>query len=159
MKRRSVALLALSCALVTSSCLQSQNDEPSLLAAADQAQSSSAVETSPHVERAIRNDFEGDPDCRPANPTEPLSGIAPGSGLEACDGNETSTADSQALDEAQLANPAELQKCLAACKAGGSTTIAYCGTMPTPQLRAMCYAAAAAGTVSCMGFCYARFVD
>ena len=60
---------------------------------------------------------------------------------------------------AERASPAELQQCLNACKAGGSTIITYCGTMPTPQFRAMCYAAAAAGTVSCMGFCYARFVD
>ena len=64
-----------------------------------------------------------------------------------------------ALEPSVSADPVELQKCLAACKAGGSTIIRYCGTMPTPQLRAMCYAAAAAGTVSCMGFCYARFVD
>ncbi len=65
----------------------------------------------------------------------------------------------RATDDVECASPAELRQCLDACKAGGSTIINYCGTMPTPQLRAMCYAAAAAGTVSCMGFCYARFVD
>lgn len=58
-----------------------------------------------------------------------------------------------------VSNPAELQKCIAACKAGGATILRYCGTMPTPQLRVMCLSASAIGTVSCMGFCYARFVD
>lgn len=72
----------------------------------------------------------------PAEPAEPLA----------------STGD--ALD-----NPAELQRCLNACKAGGQTILLYCGRMPTPQFRALCYTAAAGGTVSCMGFCYARFVD
>lgn len=57
------------------------------------------------------------------------------------------------------ANPAELNKCMAACRAGGRAITAYCSTMPSPQLKAMCHAAAAAGEVSCYGFCYARFVD
>lgn len=70
------------------------------------------------------------------------------------------TTQSSVDESVQLVNnPAELQVCINACKAGGATITTYCGTMPTPQLRAMCYAAAAAGTVSCMGFCYARFVD
>ncbi len=56
-------------------------------------------------------------------------------------------------------NLAELQVCLKACKTGGATMTTYRGTMPTPQLKAIFYAAAAAGTVSCMGFCYARLVD
>ena len=56
-------------------------------------------------------------------------------------------------------NPSELQQCLNACKAGGAAALRYCGTMPTPQLRVMCLSAVAAGTVSCMGFCWARFVD
>lgn len=56
-------------------------------------------------------------------------------------------------------DPAALNKCLRACRAGGRTITVYCGTMPTPQLKAMCHAAAAAGEASCYGFCYARFVD
>ena len=58
-----------------------------------------------------------------------------------------------------MGNPAELQRCLAACRAGGNTLDAYCYSLPTPQFRAMCLAAAALGEVSCHGFCYARFVD
>ena len=61
--------------------------------------------------------------------------------------------------EALVSNPAELEQCKAACKAGGATILRYCGTMPTPQLRIMCVSASMVGTVSCIGFCYARFVD
>ena len=68
-------------------------------------------------------------------------------------------AEPLALAGGALDNPAELQKCLNACKAGGQTILLYCGRMPTPQFRALCCTAAAGGTVSCTGFCYARFVD
>lgn len=67
--------------------------------------------------------------------------------------------ESMDYGDSLVSNPAELQKCLAACKAGGATILRYCGTMPTPQLRVMCISASMVGTVSCMGFCYARFVD
>ncbi len=143
MESLSAAVLTLSCSLFAASCLQSQDHESS--PAPGEAQSSNAGETTATGE-----------------PTG-LSACAAGHGdndaQEGCDGDHTLSVDSQALDGIQLASPAELQQCLNACKAGGSTILAYCGTMPTPQFRALCYAAAASGTVSCMGFCYARFVD
>jgi hypothetical protein len=72
--------------------------------------------------------------------------------------DQLSKVDPGAVDQPD-GNPEELQVCLNACRAGGSTILTYCATMPTPQLRALCYIAAGSGTVSCMGFCYARFVD
>lgn len=59
----------------------------------------------------------------------------------------------------RMGNPAELQRCLAACRAGGTVLDNYCYSLPTPQFQALCFAAAALGEVSCHGFCYARFVD
>lgn len=56
-------------------------------------------------------------------------------------------------------DPAGHRECVEACKAGGKTLTVYCTRMPTPQFVAMCLAAAALGTVSCMGFCYSRFME
>jgi hypothetical protein len=56
-------------------------------------------------------------------------------------------------------DPAGHRQCVEACKAGGKTLTVYCTRMPTPQFVAMCLAAAALGTVSCMGFCYSRFME
>ncbi len=57
-----------------------------------------------------------------------------------------------------VTDPAGYKACVDACKAGGMTILRYCGTMPTPQFRVMCFAAAAIGTVSCINFCNARFM-
>jgi hypothetical protein len=105
--------------------------------AADVAQEAAADATADAV--SALDDGIGSLDSENMTPAEPVEPVA-------------STADA-------MENPAELQICLNACKAGGQTIIFYCGTMPTPQFRALCYIAAAGGTVSCMGFCYARFVD
>lgn len=65
-----------------------------------------------------------------------------------------------ALDEAHPASdPAGYRECVEACKVGGKTLTVYRTRMPTPQFVAMCLAAAALGTVSCMGFCYSRFME
>jgi hypothetical protein len=50
-------------------------------------------------------------------------------------------------------------ECIAACRAGGPVIARYCAGLPTPQFQALCFAAAAVGTISCINFCYARFVD
>ena len=55
-------------------------------------------------------------------------------------------------------DPAALSQYTAACRAGGAQLDSYCGSLPTAQLQAMCYAAAALGEASCHGFCYARFL-
>lgn len=59
----------------------------------------------------------------------------------------------------RLSDPAGHRECVEACKVGGKTLAIYCSRMPTPQFVAMCMAAAALGTVSCMGFCYSRFME
>jgi hypothetical protein len=55
-------------------------------------------------------------------------------------------------------DPAALSQCTAAWRAGGAQLDSYYGSLPTAQLQAMCYAAAALGEASCHGFCYARFL-
>jgi hypothetical protein len=105
--------------------------------AADVAQEAGADATAEAV--STRDDDVGSLDSGNMTPAEPAEPVA-------------STA-------AAVESPEELQICLNACKAGGQTILLYCATMPTPQFRALCYIAAAGGTVSCMGFCYARYVD
>ncbi len=56
-------------------------------------------------------------------------------------------------------DPAELQRCLAACAGGTEAMDAYCYEFPTPQLQALCLAASTLGGATCAGFCYARFAD
>lgn len=59
----------------------------------------------------------------------------------------------------QPTNPAELQKCLTACKGGGAAMLRYCAVFLDPRVRALCIVAAGGSFVACSGFCYARFVD
>lgn len=47
--------------------------------------------------------------------------------------------------------------CLNSCAIGGSHLIRFCASSRTPQLAALCYAAAAAGEVACAGFCYNNY--
>lgn len=61
--------------------------------------------------------------------------------------------------EPLVSNPAELQKCLTACKGGGAAMLRYCAVFLDPRIRALCIVAAGGSFVACSGFCYARFVD
>lgn len=69
-----------------------------------------------------------------------------------------STPDDQEV-EPLVSNPAELQKCLTACKAGGAAMLQYCQVFLDPRIKALCIVAAGGSFVACSGFCYARFVD
>jgi hypothetical protein len=77
-----------------------------------------------------------------------------------CRPDDTQTEPFEAVDlPSSDATELSLNECIAACKAGGSTMTAYCATMPTAQLKTLCYTAALVGGVTCVNFCYARFVD
>lgn len=68
------------------------------------------------------------------------------------------TPDDQEV-EPLVSNPAELQKCLTACKGGGAAMLRYCAVFLDPRVKALCIIAAGGSFVACSGFCYARFVD
>lgn len=82
---------------------------------------------------------------------------------ESVDNVEQRTCDlvSESMDNADslVSNPAELQKCLTACKGGGAAMLRYCAVFLDPRIRALCIVAAGGSFVACSGFCYARFVD
>jgi hypothetical protein len=82
---------------------------------------------------------------------------------ESVDNVDQSTCDfvSESMDKADplVSNPAELQTCLAACKAGGAAMLRYCAVFLLPNVRAACIIAAGGSFAVCSGFCYARFVD
>jgi hypothetical protein len=73
--------------------------------------------------------------------------------------HKSEVAESECFVEPLASDAGGYQECVAACRAGGSTIVAYCYRMPTPQFVAMCLAASAIGTVSCLGFCWSRFRD
>ena len=82
---------------------------------------------------------------------------------ESADNVDKSTCDlvSESTDNADplVSNPAELQNCLTACKAGGATMLRYCNVFLEPRIKALCIIAAGGSFVACSGFCYARFTD
>ena len=82
---------------------------------------------------------------------------------ESVDNVDQSTCDlvSESTDNADplVSNPAELQNCLTACKAGGASMLRYCNVFLEPRIKALCIIAAGGSFVACSGFCYARFTD
>ncbi len=82
---------------------------------------------------------------------------------ESADNVDKSTCDlvSESTDNADplVSNPAELQNCLTACKAGGAAMFRYCAVFLLPTVKAACIVAAGGSFVACTGFCYARFAD
>ena len=48
----------------------------------------------------------------------------------------------------------DIPQCLQACSNGMEAAQSYCTGIPEPNIRALCYAAAAAGTLACEVFCY-----
>lgn len=82
---------------------------------------------------------------------------------ESADNVDKSTCDlvSESTDNAEplVSNPAELQRCLNACKAGGATMYRYCNVFLEPRVKLACIVVAGGSFVACSGFCYARFAD
>jgi hypothetical protein len=82
---------------------------------------------------------------------------------ESADNANQSTCDlvSESTENADplVSNPAELQNCLTACKAGGASMLRYCNVFLEPRIKALCIIAAGGSFVACSGFCYARFAD
>lgn len=52
----------------------------------------------------------------------------------------------------------DFARCEGACIGGAPAIAAFCGSIPVPQVQAICFANQFAGEVVCMGFCYAWFV-
>ncbi|MEW6296040.1 MAG: RHS repeat-associated core domain-containing protein [Candidatus Diapherotrites archaeon] len=53
--------------------------------------------------------------------------------------------------------PGDLRNCIGACKRGGERLACYCRSLPTPQLRAGCWALMFASETACIGWCYWHF--
>ncbi len=62
--------------------------------------------------------------------------------------------DDSAVATPRSGNPAELARCQTACKQGVDAMDAYCRSCPEPRAKFLCWAAAKAGLVACLGFCY-----
>lgn len=58
----------------------------------------------------------------------------------------------------QMGDANDLARCSMACSAGAPAIASFCGSIPVPQVQAICYANEFAGEVACMGFCYAWFL-
>lgn len=57
-----------------------------------------------------------------------------------------------------VSDAGDFARCNSACAAGAPAIAAFCGSIPVPQVQALCYANQFAGTVVCEGFCLAWFV-
>ena len=62
--------------------------------------------------------------------------------------DETTTATPKA------GNAAELVRCQSACRQGLEAMENFCRSCPEPRAKFACWAAAKAGLVACLGFCY-----
>lgn len=93
---------------------------------------------------------EGSPALAMAETTAATPTMAEGSaeGSPALATDETTTATPKA------GNAAELVRCQSACRQGLDAMENFCRSCPDPRAKLFCWAAAKAGLVACLGFCY-----